>query len=87
MKQMSLPNRGPWGSFFWSCPARTWELLCRANYLIKSEVGLHLSLKRAMVYALPRIKVCWTGRDWAISHPLDNLQKKDPHGLLMSILL
>jgi hypothetical protein len=34
-----------------------------------------LSSKRAMVYALPGIKLCWTGRDWAISYPLDNPQK------------
>ncbi len=28
--------------------------LCRANYLIKSEAGLLLSLKRTVVYALPQ---------------------------------
>jgi 7-cyano-7-deazaguanine synthase len=51
-------------------------LLCRANYLTKSETGLYLTTKRATVYALPRIKVSWTGRDGAISYLLDNPPKK-----------
>jgi hypothetical protein len=45
------------------------------NCLPKSEAGLHHCLQQAKVKALPRIKFYWTGRDWAISHPLDNPQK------------
>ena len=66
------------GVFFGGCPPLTWKLLCRANDLTKSEAGLHLSWKRAKGNALPRIKLCWTGRDRAIRHPLDNPPKKTP---------
>ncbi len=38
-----------------------------------------------MVYALPRIKLCRTGRDRAISYPLDNPQKQDPLGPFQNI--
>jgi len=82
MKTNELAEQSTEGIFFWGCPSLTWKLLCRANYLTKSRVGLHQHTKRAMVYALPRIKLCWTGRDWAISHPMDNPQKKIPSVLL-----
>ena len=50
------------------------------NILTKSEAGLHLCLQQAWVKALPRIKLCRTGRDRAMSHPLDNPQKRRPPG-------
>jgi hypothetical protein len=83
MKRLVLPNIGPGESFSGGCPPGTWKLLCWANYLTKSEAGLHLCWKRAKVYALPRIKLCWTGRDRAISYLLDNPPKKDSPGPLM----
>jgi hypothetical protein len=60
---MGLPTRGLRGFFSGVCPPQTWEFLFRANYLPKSKAGLHMSWKRAMVYALPQIKLCWTGRE------------------------
>jgi hypothetical protein len=51
------------------------------NILTKSEAGLHRCPQQAKVKALPRIKLCWTGRDRAMSYPLDNPQNKTPFDL------
>jgi hypothetical protein len=75
MKLINFPQIGDWGVLFLGLSTLTWELFCRANYLTKSRAGLHQCRQQAMMYALPRIKLYWTGRDRAISHPLDNPQK------------
>jgi hypothetical protein len=56
------------------------SLIAGTNSLSKSGAGLLLRPQQAKSIAPPQINLCWTGRDWAISYPLDNPQKQDPLG-------
>ena len=73
--------------FVWGLSIPSPRLLCRANCLTKSRAGLHHGGKSATVYALHRIKLSWTGRDWSMSYPLDNPKQRPPRPLFANLVL